>query len=105
MAADRRNVAPAPPPRSGRLTPGAFLDTRFLKPLSLSQDALARAIGVSRRRINEIVRGRRAISTDTAIRLGRYFGTGPELWLGLQSTWDVHAAGRRAAERKRLEGH
>ncbi len=102
MAAAAARLPPAPAPgRGGRLTPGAFLDTRFLQPLQLTQDALARAIGVSRRRVNEIVRGRRAITPDTALRLGRYFGTGPELWLRLQSTWDLHALDRR--DRRRLE--
>ena len=82
------------PPHFGRprLTPGAFLESRFLQPLGLSQGRLARALGVSRRRINEIIRGHRAISLDTAIRLGDYFGTGPEFWMRLQSSWDMHRA-------------
>ena len=78
-----------------RLTPGMFLDTRFLRPLQLSQDALAKHLGVSRRRINEIVRGRRGITTDTAVRLGRYFGTGPDFWLSLQHSWDTYKAFRK----------
>jgi addiction module HigA family antidote len=89
--------------RSARLAPGAFLATRFLKPLHLSQEALARHLGVSRRRINEIVRGRRAITPDTALRLGHYFGTGPELWLHLQAAWDLHAGDRRAKDSHSLE--
>jgi len=91
--------SPAPPAIAGRrlrLTPGVFLETRFLRPLGLSQSALADALGVSRRRINEIVRGRRAITLDTALRLGHYFGTGPEFWLSLQSLWDMRRAGQRA---------
>ncbi len=76
--------------RRARLTPGMFLDTRFLRPLRLSQDALAKHLGVSRRRINEIVRGRRGITTDTAVRLGHYFGTGPDFWLSLQRSWDSY---------------
>src|SRR5208282_4794240 len=82
--------------RRARLTPGMFLETRFLRPLNLSQDALAKHLGVSRRRINEIVRGRRGITTDTAERLGRYFGTGPDFWLSLQQSWDSYKAYRRA---------
>lgn len=82
--------------RRARLTPGVFLETRFLRPLKISQDALARNLGVSRRRINEIVRGRRSITTDTAMRLGRYFGTGPEFWLNLQASWNTYRACRRA---------
>jgi addiction module HigA family antidote len=95
-------IAPRVPPdgfgqgRRARLTPGLFLETRFLRPLNLSQDALAKHLGVSRRRINEIVRGRRGITTDTALRLGRYFGTGPDFWLSLQQTWDTYKARRRS---------
>ena len=81
--------------RRARLTPGIFLETRFLRPLNLSQDALAKHLGVSRRRINEIVRGHRRITTDTAERLGRYFGTGPDFWLSLQQSWDSYKAYRR----------
>jgi addiction module HigA family antidote len=89
--------------RSARLTPGAFLDTRFLKPLHLSQEALARRLGVSRRRVNEIVRGRRSITPDTALRLGHYFGTGPEFWLSLQNSWDLYATGRRVRQGEDVE--
>ena len=84
-------------PVAGRHTPphpGAFLETRFLKPLGISQDALAHGLDISRRRVNELVRGRRAISADTAVRLGRYFGTGPEFWLSLQQAWDNYLAWR-----------
>ena len=86
----------AGPSRRARLTPGFFLETRFLRPLNLSQDELAKHLGVSRRRINEIVRGRRGITTDTAVRLGQYFGTGPDFWLSLQHSWDSYSAYRRA---------
>jgi addiction module HigA family antidote len=72
--------------------PGAFLESRFLTPLGITQDALAKELGVSRRRVNELVRGRRAISADTAIRLGLYFRTGPDFWLNLQQAWDTHLA-------------
>ncbi|HEX5393190.1 MAG TPA: HigA family addiction module antitoxin [Rhodocyclaceae bacterium] len=72
--------------------PGAFLESRFLVPLGITQDALAKELGVSRRRVNELVRGRRAISADTAIRLGLYFRTGPDFWLNLQQAWDTHLA-------------
>lgn len=84
-------------PLAGRHTPphpGAFLETRFLKPLNISQEALAEGLSISRRRVNELVRGRRAISSDTAVRLGRYFGTGPEFWLSLQQAWDNYLAWR-----------
>ncbi|WP_267313326.1 HigA family addiction module antitoxin [Nitrogeniibacter mangrovi] len=74
--------------------PGRFLELRFMRPAGLSQDALARALGISRRRVNEIVRGRRALSADTAIRLGLFFRTDPRLWMLMQSEWDVHQAWR-----------
>lgn len=77
--------------------PGHFLETRFLIPAGLSQDGLARALGVSRRRVNELVRGRRAISPDTAVRLGRFFGTDPRFWTALQAQWDTFVAMRAAA--------
>ena len=75
------------PPLRGRISrssrsaphPGAFLESRFLEPLGISQAELAQAIGVSRRRINELIVGKRSISTDTAIRLSRYFHTDPEI--------------------------
>jgi addiction module HigA family antidote len=83
------NTAARTPPH-----PGLFLDSRFLKPLGITQDALARGLGVSRRRVNELVRGRRAISADTAIRLGLFFRTGPEFWMNLQQAWDMYQAWR-----------
>ena len=94
-------------PLGGRHTPphpGAFLETRFLKPLGISQEALALGLEISRRRVNELVRGRRAISADTALRLGRYFGTGPEFWLSLQQAWDNYLAWRawRAAGTRKI---
>lgn len=72
--------------------PGAFLESRFLQPLGISQAELAQSLGVSRRRINELIVGKRSISTDTAIRLSRYFQTDPEFWLQLQMRWDIHQA-------------
>jgi addiction module HigA family antidote len=74
--------------------PGAFLESRFLKPLKISQESLAKGLCVSRRRVNELIRGHRAITPDTAIRLGGYFRTGPEFWLNLQQAWDLYLAWR-----------
>jgi addiction module HigA family antidote len=74
--------------------PGAFLETRFLKPLRISQTELAAALGVSRRRVNELVNGRRAITPDTAVRLAMYFGNDAAFWMHLQVAWDMHAAVR-----------
>jgi addiction module HigA family antidote len=72
--------------------PGEIILEEFLKPLSLSQNKLARALGVTPRRINEIILGRRAISADTAIRLAYYFGTSEEFWMGLQDEYELEEA-------------
>ena len=73
-------------------TPGEILIEEFLKPLSLTQYRLAKEIGVPQRRIGEIVAGKRAITADTAARLGVFFGMEAEFWLNLQSYHDlVHA--------------
>jgi len=74
--------------------PGDVLLEDFLKPLALSQNALARAIGVPPRRINEICLHKRAITADTALRLARFFGTSKQLWLGLQNDFDLEEAER-----------
>ncbi|MCB1955269.1 MAG: HigA family addiction module antidote protein [Rhodocyclaceae bacterium] len=82
------------PPSPGRrpLRPGHFLESRFMRPAGITQDALARALGVSRRRVNELIRGRRGITPDTGVRLARYFGTDPRFWIALQVAWETHAA-------------
>jgi addiction module HigA family antidote len=69
--------------------PGDILMTEFLAPLGLSQYRLAQDLSVSPRRINEIVHGTRAVTADTALRLGRYFGTSAQFWLNLQSRYDL----------------
>ena len=69
--------------------PGDVLWYDFMLPLGLSQNALARAIGVPPRRINEIVHGKRAITADTAIRLSRFFGTSAEVWMNLQTSYEL----------------
>ncbi len=75
--------------------PGEILREEFLVPMSLSQNGLARAIQVPVPRINAIIRGHRAITADTALRLGIFFGTGPEFWQNLQSHYDLCVAQRR----------
>lgn len=70
-------------------TPGDILLEEFLKPLGLSQTALAKAIGVPPRRINEIVLGKRAVTADTDLRLARYWGLSEGFWLGLQMDFDL----------------
>ena len=69
--------------------PGEVLMEEFLKPLQISQNRLAVAIGVPPRRINEIVHGKRRITADTALRLARYFGTTDRFWLNLQTRFDL----------------
>jgi addiction module HigA family antidote len=70
-------------------TPGEILAEEFLAPMGLSQNALARAIHVSPRRINEIVLGKRSVTADTDLRLARYFGLSEGFWLGLQTDYDL----------------
>ena len=65
--------------------PGEILMEEFLEPMGISQYRLAKDISVSPRRINEIVHGKRAITADTALRLGRFFGMSPQFWLNLQT--------------------
>jgi addiction module HigA family antidote len=77
--------------------PGEFLESRFLTPLAITQTALADALGVSRRRVNELINGRRAITPDTAVRLGTYFANDASFWMHLQVAWDMHAALRNVA--------
>ena len=72
--------------------PGEVLLEDFLKPMGMSQYALAKAIGVPQIRISEIVRGMRAVSPDTALRLARYFQTSAEFWTGMQATYDLEIA-------------
>ncbi|GEM_PF-268485 len=72
--------------------PGEILREEFMKPRALSQNALARALNVPPRRINEIVLEKRGITADTALRLARYFGTSAELWTGLQADYDLRQA-------------
>ena len=71
-----------------------MLREEFLTPLALSVYGLARAIGVPRPRLNDIVLGRRRVTVDTALRLARYFGTTPEFWLNLQTRHDLDVAER-----------
>jgi addiction module HigA family antidote len=81
--------------------PGAFLESRYLKPLAITQTELAAALGISRRRVNELVNGRRSITPDTAMRLATYFGNDAAFWMHLQVAWDMHAAARSVAAARR----
>ena len=79
--------------------PGEILLEEFLKPMELSQYRLAKSIHVPPRRINEIVQRKRAISADTALRLGRYFGTTAAFWLNLQARYDLEVAADALGDR------
>jgi addiction module HigA family antidote len=79
------------------------LDEEFLKPLGISQYRLAKEISVPARRINEIVHGLRGISADTALRLARHFGTSEELWMNLQSRYDLEVERERLRDRLKKE--
>ena len=69
--------------------PGEILMEEFLKPMNLSQNRLARDLGVPPRRVNEIVLGKRRVTANTALRLGRYFDMSPGFWLGLQMDYEL----------------
>ena len=79
--------------------PGEILEADFLAPLSLTQYRLAKDISVPPRRINEIIKGERAITADTALRLARYFGNSAEFWINLQSHYELEKESDRLARR------
>jgi addiction module HigA family antidote len=83
--------------------PGEVLLEEFLKPMEISQYRLAKDISVSARRINEIVHGTRAITADTALRLGRYFGTAAQFWLNLQNHFDLEVQKDKIGDRLKNE--
>jgi addiction module HigA family antidote len=83
--------------------PGEVLMEEFLRPMGLSQNRVALAIGVHPRRINEIVLEKRGITADTALRLSRFFGTTPEFWLGLQKDYELDVATDELGDRLESE--
>ena len=85
--------------------PGEILVSEFLEPMGISQYRLAKDIGVTARRINEIVHGRRSITADTALRLGRFFGMEAQFWLNLQTHYDMEVAQEALADRLDTEVH
>ena len=93
MAKKPKNLDPIPP--------GEILLEEFMKPLNISQNRLARDIDINPARINDIVHGRSSITAQVALRLGKYFGTTPELWMNLQSSYDLRCA--RAKDWPRVE--
>ena len=81
------------------IPPGEMLLEEFLKPMGIGQVEAARRLGISLNRLNEIVLGKRGITADTALRLGRLLKTSPQFWMRLQADWDLHEAIERAADK------
>ena len=89
--------------RMAPVHPGEVLLEQFLKPLAMSQNKLALEISVPPRRINEIVKGKRRVTADTAMRLARFFKMTPEYWMGLQADYDLDVARGKLEERIKQE--
>jgi len=85
--------------------PGEILFDEFLKPMNISQNKLGRDLGVSPRRINEIIHRKRSITADTALRLSAYFGNSASFWLGLQMDYDLDVAEDTLSKRIHKEVH
>ena|SRR3974390_2172538 len=85
--------------------PGGILREEFLVPLGMSAHALAIELKVPVPRINDVVRERRSITPDTALRLARYFGTTPQFWLNLQTSYDLKIAERESGSKIKREVH
>lgn len=85
--------------------PGEILFEEFLKPMNISQNQLGRDLGVSPRRINEIIHGKRSVTADTALRLSVYFGNSASFWLGLQMDYDLDVADDTLSQKIRKEVH
>ncbi len=92
---NRKELEPIPP--------GEILLEEFMRPLGLSAAALARAIRVLPNRVSQILAGQRSVSADTALRLGKYFGVSPEIWLELQADYDLREARRRPGDASSTE--
>lgn len=103
-----RRPAPLPPlgvPRRSPVHPGRFLARQFLEPLALTQGEAAARLGVSRRRVNELLSGRRGMSPDTAIRCALAFGLPATYWLALQAAWDSFHAWKALRVALRVAPH
>ena len=85
--------------------PGEILEEEFLKPMGISQYRLAKDVSVPPRRINEIVHGKRSITADTALRLGKFFGISAQFWLNLQTRFDLEIAEDLLSDRLDREVH
>ena len=89
---------PRIPTHRAPTSPGEILLHEFIEPMNLTQADVARAIGVPYQRLNEVVRGARSVSVETALRLAKLFGTSPDFWLNLQQAVDLHRVQREEAE-------
>lgn len=94
-------ASPAGVPQRTPLHPGRFLERHYLEPLAMSQTEAARRLGISRRRLNELIMGRRSMSPDTALRCAMTFGLPANQWLALQAEWDSYHAWKTLRERLR----
>lgn len=91
--------------RLANIHPGEILLEEFIKPMGITQYRLARDTGISQMRVSEIVRGKRGITADTALRLARYFGTSDKFWMGLQDDYEIEQARMQLAGRLESEVH
>jgi addiction module HigA family antidote len=92
---------PAGVPTRAPVHPGRFLQRHYLEPLALSQTEAARRLGISRRRVNELVMGHRSMSADTAIRCAMAFGLPATEWLALQAEWDAYQTWKQLRQQRR----
>lgn len=83
--------------------PGETIKEDYLVPLGMSVNQLAKRLGIGAPRLNEVIRGRRGVTADTALRLARYFGTSAEFWMNLQSLYDLRMAEQQSLDRIRRE--
>jgi addiction module HigA family antidote len=90
------------PGKADLIHPGEILQTEFMQPLGLTAYRLAKDIHVPAPRVGDIVRGKRAISADTALRLGRYFGLPAQFWLNLQNEYDLRRAAAESPALKKI---
>ncbi len=87
-----------PAPEFAEITPGEILSTEFLEPLAITPYRLARETGMPRSRVSDIIRGKRAITAETALAFSLYFGNSPQFWLNLQSHFDLEKATRNSLD-------
>lgn len=95
--------APAGVPTRTPVHPGRFLERHYLEPMALTQTEAARRLGISRRRLNEIIQARRSMSPDTALRCAMAFGLPANAWLAMQSEWDSHQAWKLLRDQLRAQ--